>query len=170
MLGANASVTAGTDYHVVLSVPGAGDTVRIRSDLVTATGRTTRWDGSTWTTTTVNKRVWSIILSGTGISDVEQVAGIPEVFALAQNYPNPFNPSTTVGFSVPVKSYVTVRVYNILGQAVATLVNAAHPAGKYEVRWTPEAIASGTYICRLEASPVEGGNAFVTARKILYLK
>jgi hypothetical protein len=63
-----------------------------------------------------------------------------------------------------------VRVYNILGQAVATLVNAAHPAGKYEVRWTPEAIASGTYICRLEASPVEGGSAFVAARKILYLK
>jgi subtilisin family serine protease len=170
LLGANASVTAGTDYHIVLSAPGAGDTVRLRSDQFTATGRSSRWDGSAWTALTVNKRIWSIILTGTGVSDVESVAGVPETFALAQNYPNPFNPSTTVSFSLPVRSLVNVRVYNILGQEVETLVSAAQPAGNYTVRWTPAGIASGTYICRLEASPVDGGETFVAARKILYLK
>jgi hypothetical protein len=170
MLGANVSVTAGTDYHVVLSAPGAGDSIRIRSDQFTATGRSSRWDGSTWTALSLNKRIWSIILTGTGISDVEPVAGIPEVFELSQNYPNPFNPTTTVGFSIPVRSFVTLRIYNILGQEISTLVNNAQGAGNYRVQWSPDGIASGTYICRLEASPVDGGNGFVTAKKILYLK
>lgn len=79
---------------------------------------------------------------------------IPGNFTLSQNYPNPFNPSTTIEFDLPASSYVTLRVYNILGQEVVTLVNTDYPSGHYTVTWDGrdggnKPVASGIYFYRL---------------------
>ncbi len=72
-------------------------------------------------------------------------------YALKQNYPNPFNPSTNIRFALPEQSDVTLVVYNLLGQRVATLVNETRPAGWHEVTFDASRLASGVFIYRLEA-------------------
>jgi hypothetical protein len=75
--------------------------------------------------------------------------GIPTEFALQQNYPNPFNPTTTIAFSVPKQSRVSIEVYNILGQLVSTLVNDVKPAGNFTVRFDATNLSSGIYLVRM---------------------
>jgi len=77
-------------------------------------------------------------------------AGIPDQYALLQNYPNPFNPSTTIGFALPVRSRVTISIFNLLGQHVADIVNGEMETGYHTVVWNAAA-ASGVYFCRMEA-------------------
>ncbi len=85
----------------------------------------------------------------------------PIKYDLDQNYPNPFNPSTTISFSLPKTGLVLLTVYNLLGNQVANLVNAALPAGKHSVQWFPEGVPSGVYYYRVES----GG--FVQTKKML---
>lgn len=89
---------------------------------------------------------------------------LPRSFALEQNYPNPFNPSTTIGFSLPHADFVTLKVYNILGQEVRTLISERMDAGTHQVQFNAGGLPSGAYIYRLHA----GG--FVQARKLLLMK
>ena len=93
-----------------------------------------------------------------------QSNAIPKSFVLNQNYPNPFNPSTTISFSIPQGSKVSLKVYNILGQEVATLVDDYKQAGEYRVQFDAGKLASGVYFYRLQASN------FVQAKKLLLLK
>ena len=86
----------------------------------------------------------------TGIDD-EGTLGIPDEYNLAQNYPNPFNPVTKIRYSLPHLSYVSLIVYNILGQEVITLVNEQQPAGIYEVRLDATGLPSGIYFYKLQA-------------------
>lgn len=74
---------------------------------------------------------------------------LPERFVLEQNYPNPFNPVTVISYQLPVNSWVTLKVFNVLGQEVATLVNEKREAGRYEVEWNSADAPSGMYIYRL---------------------
>ena len=85
------------------------------------------------------------------ILDVEQdaLSAIPEEYSLSHNYPNPFNPSTKINYTVPVQSRVTIRVYDLLGREVATLVDENHPAGRYTVTFDGSALTSGIYIYRM---------------------
>jgi flagellar hook assembly protein FlgD len=76
---------------------------------------------------------------------------IPKEYSLAQNYPNPFNPVTTIRYGLPVDSRVTLKIYNILGQEVKTLVNEAQGAGYKEIEWNASNLASGVYMYRLTA-------------------
>jgi hypothetical protein len=76
---------------------------------------------------------------------------VPIEYALEQNYPNPFNPSTTIKYSIPEDGFVKLAVYNMLGEQVATLVNAQQKAGRYEVIFDASEYASGIYLYRLEA-------------------
>lgn len=91
----------------------------------------------------------------TGVAADQELA-LPKVFRLHQNSPNPFNPRTSVPFDLPEPATrVTVRVYDVAGRAVATLVNSAMPAGRHSVIWTGDddggrAVASGIYYCVLE--------------------
>jgi hypothetical protein len=80
----------------------------------------------------------------------------PMSFSLSQNYPNPFNPATTIPFVVPRRSPVTLIVYNILGERIATLVDETKAPGTYEVRFDGSKFASGVYFCRMVAGDYTG--------------
>ena len=96
------------------------------------------------------------------ITDVEENEIIPQDFVLYQNYPNPFNPSTIIGYQLPVTSNVTLKVYDILGREIATLVNEQKPAGKYELKFDGSELASGVYFFTLKT-----GNYAETKKMIL---
>ena len=85
-------------------------------------------------------------------------------FLLSQNYPNPFNPSTVISYQLPVVRYVTLKIYDVLGREVATLVDEKKPPGTYNVKFDGTRFASGVYFCRMTA-----GN-YVSMRKLLLLK
>ncbi|MGD1006953.1 MAG: S41 family peptidase [Ignavibacteriaceae bacterium] len=90
---------------------------------------------------------------------------IPVLFALYQNYPNPFNPTTTINYSIPKASLVTIKVYDILGRVISTLVNGEKSAGNYSVQFSAiGGLSSGVYFYRMQA----GG--FVQTKKLLLLK
>jgi hypothetical protein len=119
--------------------------------------------------------LWSMYLADAvtgeilGTTDVpeQKDAGIPASFGLEQNYPNPFNPSTTVSYALPSRSRVEIAVFNLLGQRVATLVDAVQSAGRHEAVWTAGA-PSGVYFCRMSADPLDGaGGGFRQVRKML---
>ncbi len=95
-----------------------------------------------------------------GVGDATQ----PFAFTLEQNYPNPFNPATTISFSLPKASNVTLTVYNVLGQRIATLVNNHLDAGSHTVSFNAAKYASGVYFYRLEAG------SYVALKKMMLLK
>lgn len=98
-----------------------------------------------------------------GITGVEQVPnGIPTTFNLSQNYPNPFNPTTEIQYSIPKSGIVTLKVYNILGQEVMTLVNQQQTTGSYKVDFNASNLASGIYMYRLQS-----GNYTLTKKMVL---
>jgi hypothetical protein len=99
--------------------------------------------------------------------EVEVIA--PAEFNLAQNYPNPFNPSTMISFRLAVDSKVSMTVFNVLGQEVATLVNTNMVAGSHNVNFDASSLNSGVYIYRVEASGIDGTN-FVDVKKMILTK
>ncbi len=97
-------------------------------------------------------------------TDVELVDTAPSEFMLSQNYPNPFNPVTKIRYSLPQSSFISIKVYDILGKEVSTLVNQYLIAGEYEVEFNASNLPSGVYIYKLLS-----GN-YVKTRKLLFLK
>ncbi len=96
---------------------------------------------------------------------------IPVVYSLDQNYPNPFNPSTTIRYSIPKASNVSLKIYNILGQEVATLVNQHQIAGVYSTTFDASKFASGVYFYRLSAGSLTGqAGHYSETKKLLLLK
>ena len=96
---------------------------------------------------------------------IKQLGGnMPIQYSLSQNYPNPFNPSTIIKYSVPKQQLVTLKIYNMLGQEVATLVNNQQNAGNYEVTFNADRLASGIYFYTLNAG------SFVSTKKMILLK
>jgi hypothetical protein len=102
---------------------------------------------------------------------------IPAEYVLEQNYPNPFNPSTTIKFQLPQSGNVTLKIYDILGREVTTLVDEFKTEGRYEVNFNASSLASGVYIYRIMVNdPSEGshieqaGNSFVDVKKMILLK
>ncbi|MBE0572409.1 MAG: DUF4397 domain-containing protein [Ignavibacteriaceae bacterium] len=87
-----------------------------------------------------------------GVASVENISGVtPSNYSLGQNYPNPFNPSTTINFTIQNSDFVTLKVYNILGSEVATLVNENLSAGSYRFNFDAQNLASGVYLYELTA-------------------
>jgi len=82
---------------------------------------------------------------------VRQVDGTPQVFQLEQNYPNPFNPVTTIQFALPKTGFASLKVFDLLGREVATLINSEIKSGSHQVIWNASGFASGVYFYRLEA-------------------
>jgi len=99
------------------------------------------------------------------VSSVDETVGeTPRSFSLEQNYPNPFNPSTTIQFSLLGSGHVTLKVFNVLGIEVATLMQEELRTGSYSIRWEPFDLPSGVYFCRLQVSGV------IQTRKLILMK
>jgi hypothetical protein len=88
--------------------------------------------------------------------EMRLVIAAPDRFELFQNYPNPFNPRTEISYRTSEPGRVMLKVYNVLGQEVATLVDADQPAGAHRVEWNAAAFASGVYLCRLVLTATNG--------------
>ena len=115
----------------------------------------------------------SVVLGGvfktildTALVGVEDENGkiVPEGFSLDQNYPNPFNPTTKIKFSIPELSFVTLKIFDVVGNEIETLVNQEEPAGSYEVQFSAIDLPSGIYFYQLRA-----GN-FVETKKMILIK
>ena len=98
------------------------------------------------------------------ITDVGDLPGIVEAYALEQNYPNPFNPSTIIRFSIPEQTNVTLKIFNSVGQEVASLFNGEVSAGNHEVNFNASALSSGVYFYRIQ-SP-----SFTETKKMILIK
>lgn len=94
---------------------------------------------------------------------------VPTKYSLSQNYPNPFNPTTTIKFGIPQAADVTVKIYDILGQEVQTLVNRNLAAGYHTINFDATNLISGMYIYRIQANGVDGNN-FTDVKKMLLVK
>jgi ligand-binding sensor domain-containing protein len=97
---------------------------------------------------------------------------IPNNFLLYQNYPNPFNPSTKIRYSVPQSSNVIIKVFDILGNEIETLVKEEKPTGTYEITWYANQLPSGVYFYQLKAGDPSSssGQGFVETKKMIFLK
>ncbi len=105
-----------------------------------------------------------IVLVNSSVTKVDKPVTNPSEFLLSQNYPNPFNPSTTIDYQIPKASNVTIKVYDLLGKEVATLVNEEKAAGTYTVNFNADNLSSGLYIYQIKS-----GN-FIQTKKMTLLK
>jgi uncharacterized delta-60 repeat protein len=127
-------------------------------------------------TTSATPHFYTVIKYVQTPTGVEEETNNTLKFYLSQNYPNPFNPSTSLRYSLNQTAQITLKIYNVLGQEIKTLVNEEQTPGFKEVNWdgtnnNGAKVASGIYIYRLEAKPLSGsGKAFVQSRKMVLLK
>jgi hypothetical protein len=98
----------------------------------------------------------------TGIKEGED--HLPVDYYLSQNFPNPFNPTTTIKFEIPERSFVALKVYDVLGNEIATLINEEKPAGSYEITFDGSDLTSGIYFYKIQAG------SFVEIKKMVLLK
>ena len=120
----------------------------------------------TWSKDTIHFVTTGTILSANGQNPL-----MPKDYIVYQNYPNPFNPATTIRYGIPEPSRVSIKVYNILGQVVATLVNEIQMPQFYEYRWNAQNLASGVYIIVVNAESIlSSAKKFQNVKKALYLK
>lgn len=114
----------------------------------------------------INQQTITPISRGNIIADIKRIeeGRVPEQFRLEQNYPNPFNPSTTIRYSIPESGNVQLKVYDIIGNEIATLVSEEKPIGTYEITWYAEGLPSGVYFYQLKA------DSFVETKKMILLK
>lgn len=115
------------------------------------------WDGSNWVN--LVKIVYSYIPTG-----VEQLTAGIKVYSLSNNYPNPFNPTTKIKYQIPELSIVTIKVYDVLGNDIASLVNEEKFTGNYEVEFNASNLTSGIYFYQLKAGD------FVETKKMVLMK
>jgi hypothetical protein len=101
---------------------------------------------------------------GVSFVEEEQISQVPAEFLLSQNYPNPFNPSTKIKYSIPQSSNVVIKVFDILGNEIETLVNKEQSTGTYEITWYAANLPNGIYFYKLQA-----GN-FIETKKMILLK
>jgi hypothetical protein len=125
-----------------------------------------------WRVKAYNELGWgefsAIRTFSTNLTSTDNGSPLITDYSLFQNYPNPFNPSTIISWQSPVGSWQTLKVYDVLGKEVATLVNEEKPAGSYEVEFNPESSiknpASGIYFYQLKAGD------FIETKKMILLK
>jgi hypothetical protein len=170
--GANQKVLGGAYQN--LTIAGSGN--------MPLTGPATVGGTLTLTSGNLDNSVYQVTVSGsivkTGgttsrnpvMTSVEEAnSSAPNRFTLNQNYPNPFNPSTAISYQLSAKSFVSLRIFDVLGREVAVLVNGQKPAGTHTVAWNALNVPSGVYVCRLEARTTSG-DSYVETRKMLLTK
>jgi hypothetical protein len=135
------------------------------------------WTGS-YTGTSGSAGNFSILRIAAEDTTSVTVGGDPEIpvsFALSQNYPNPFNPATTIRYALPYESVVSLRIYNILGQEVATLIDEVRSAGYHTIVWNGRnqygtQAATGVYFYRIEARPTDASAPYTSIKKMMLIK
>jgi len=145
---ANISLEANTTHHYL---PNWGDLTNNQLIILVDNGN----DGTIDDTLYLNNTV-----------DVEDQGSliVPDEYKLEQNYPNPFNPSTKIRYSIPTNDFVSIKVYNLVGEEVAALVNEEKLIGNYEVEFNAAALSSGVYFYRIQAG------SFIETKKMIFLK
>jgi len=102
---------------------------------------------------------------GEGYVDIEEISSIlPEKIILSQNYPNPFNASTTIQYTLPMQSDVTIHIYNLLGRKVETLIDKKEQAGYHQVIWQADDLSSGVYFYKIQAGD------YIETKKMVLIK
>jgi hypothetical protein len=128
---------------------------------------------------TITSGQYSVSVADIGLTSVatgvQEKVTMPSAYHLHANYPNPFNPSTMIVYDMPVAGVAMLRVYNVLGQEITTLVNGVAPAGRNTVVWNGtdragKGVASGVYLYRFSALNAGGTVAFTQVRKMLLMK
>jgi hypothetical protein len=165
--GANQKVLGGAYQR--LTIAGTGS--------LPLTGPATVKDTLTLTSGNLDNSVYQVTVSGKIVNnggttsrppittDVKELnITLPEQYSLQQNYPNPFNPSTSLTFQVPMQASVTMKVFDVLGKEVATLVNEVKPAGSYSVTWNAAGLGSGMYFCKMQSG------SFTATKKMILVK
>ncbi len=104
------------------------------------------------------------------IKTIEIEFGLPNQYELYQNYPNPFNPTTTISYSLPQESHVTVKVFNVVGNEVAKVVNERQNAGKHILSFNGANLTSGIYFYRIEAYSTREGISYTDTKKMSIIK
>jgi hypothetical protein len=114
----------------------------------------------------LGRSLWSSTFGFRTVTSVEVATEetLPLSYGLSQNYPNPFNPTTSLRFSIPASGLVVIKVYDMLGREVTTLVNEEMQIGTYTVSWNATQVASGVYYCRMVAG------SFIETRRMLLLR
>ncbi len=149
----------------------AGTVVGNTATIVNSTQTSIGSGGFVNTTTTITGAVATVdsLLCSNFPTDIEQFPDSPdanaEEFTLFQNYPNPFNPSTRISYSLPNSGYVSLKVYDILGREIETIVNEFQKAGTYAAHFDASNLASGIYFYELQV-----GNEFVETKKMLLMR
>jgi photosystem II stability/assembly factor-like uncharacterized protein len=101
---------------------------------------------------------------GSFVIENQQIKPIPNGYSISQNYPNPFNPTTVINYQIPQQGFVTLKIFDVLGREVVTLVNEKKPAGGYKVSFNAVDLASGVYIYRMKV------NDFIESKKMILLR
>ncbi len=184
MQGANVPITARTDFHIVVEVVGTvGDTLQFLLDNGSATPTSTRTSsyrtglngirwynradpnyGSGKAVSHENLLLTASIAVPTAVIESATQSNVPLQYGLEQNYPNPFNPSTTIRFQMPSKGFVTLRIYDIVGREVATLVNGFQEAGTHNVKFDASNLPSGIYLYRITSG------TYAETKKLVLIK
>ena len=99
-----------------------------------------------------------------GANSLLDAVAAPREYGLEQNYPNPFNPSTTIRFSIPYQSLVTLKIFDVLGREISTLLSGIKPAGDYTIPWDARGMPAGVYFCRIVAGNWTGTRKLVSIR------
>lgn len=111
-----------------------------------------------------------VVFFAGGTTGTHQPDEHPSSFKLHQNYPNPFNPSTTIRFTLGSAGFTSIRVFDLLGRELATLVNVVKSQGTHEQSWDAGGLAGGVYIYRIDIRPLDGGAPFSSSRKMVLVK
>ena len=159
-----ANVFAGTKGGVFLSTDNGGSWNAANSGLNNSDVRSIAISGTNLFAGTYYNGAWKRPLSDM-ITAIERIAtDLPTHFNLQQNYPNPFNPSTTMSYTIPKESFVTIKVYDLIGREIKTLVSENKPAGNYSVNFNGTNLPSGIYFYTIRAG------SFMQTKKMVLLK
>jgi len=139
----------------VWELNGGGSQIRSANDV-------TGISDSSFSYTLDSASVYHIVLQTSTITSVSSPGVVPADFVLSQNYPNPFNPATVIAYQVPADGQVTLKVYDVLGREIRTLVNHFQHIGQYSVTFDASGLASGVYMCSLTS-----GSHFAARRMVL---
>jgi hypothetical protein len=151
-----------TEMDLALALQSYSGVKGVDFETIWGQGHTQAEDSGTGNTNFIAWVQKCVAALATGVQQVS--AEVPSSYKLSQNYPNPFNPTTTINFQIPSTAYVVLKVYNILGKEVATLVNETKEAGSYKATFNASKLSSGVYFYTLKT-----GN-FISTQKMMLIK